>query len=507
MKLKFGLVSILGLLLVGVLFFSWGLQEVPLEQFEGRWYQELGDHLQPEGRFSIQDLILEKKSPELIDLELSLPHYHLFPAKEIRALMQAGKNCLGGMQAASKALEKAWIWQRATCKQQKLPADFFLRQPYIHPSGASYVALSRSFDESIQLPAQSQQALMTLVETLKEGNNYQKYLGENLNSLEAVLNDDAVIEAGAWVFVKTSQSDDRKNYSAFSMLSWNQFFKSQPYTFQFQETDFCLKKLAKGCWVKNPEVDQRRTQITKWGVFALILVIWLVILWALWRQSILKKSEEEKRKFTLQMLTHEIRTPVSSVLLSIENLRAQFDTLPLESQKDLLKLMDEVQRLKRTVESSSAYLKTEESQLATAKIDKQKFSVSAFIEKLKASYAFEVNTSHADFEWEGDLEALEFCLSNLLRNADKHGKAPIVLGLIHEEKNIVFEVKDNGSLQESSLEELAQPFRKSQRSQGLGLGLALVSEVCKKNEWKLALQNQPTRFSIHIPYRPLKGES
>ena len=66
--------------------------------------------------------------------------------------------------------------------------------------------------------------------------------------------------------------------------------------------------------------------------------------------------EEERRKLALQVLTHEFRTPVSSMLLQIERGNRHYSSLTNDMQEVFMRLSGDVYRLQRLTEMSKNYL-------------------------------------------------------------------------------------------------------------------------------------------------------
>ncbi|CFW11397.1 his Kinase A domain protein [Vibrio cholerae HC-46B1] len=58
----------------------------------------------------------------------------------------------------------------------------------------------------------------------------------------------------------------------------------------------------------------------------------------------------------MQLLTHELRTPITSLGFTVESLRSQFDELSPKAQESLWRLMADHQRLAQLSETSSHYL-------------------------------------------------------------------------------------------------------------------------------------------------------
>jgi signal transduction histidine kinase len=73
-------------------------------------------------------------------------------------------------------------------------------------------------------------------------------------------------------------------------------------------------------------------------------------------------QQRRERQFILQLLTHELRTPIASLGLTVEMLRNQFDQLSEDAQDVLWRLLADHQRLSQLTETSKGYLSTDKSE-------------------------------------------------------------------------------------------------------------------------------------------------
>ena len=86
-----------------------------------------------------------------------------------------------------------------------------------------------------------------------------------------------------------------------------------------------------------------------------------------------------------------------------------------------------------------------------------------------------------------DPEWLAVALRNLVENACKHGKPPVVVRARLEGDALVVRVEDAGEL------------GRSKKSDGLGLGLLLVARIAKALKGTLVHEPRPTAFVLRIP--------
>ncbi|WP_276202069.1 sensor histidine kinase [Salinivibrio socompensis] len=127
-------------------------------------------------------------------------------------------------------------------------------------------------------------------------------------------------------------------------------------------------------------------------------------------------QQRRERQFILQLLTHELRTPIASLGLTVEMLRNQFDSLDEGTQDVLWRLLADHQRLNQLTETSKGYLSTDKSE----QFKTQTASLSEWLDNVcdcvEINYTLEEDkTLTLPFYW------LSICLKNLIQNAHQHG--------------------------------------------------------------------------------------
>ncbi|HEY7772633.1 MAG TPA: ATP-binding protein [Marinagarivorans sp.] len=114
---------------------------------------------------------------------------------------------------------------------------------------------------------------------------------------------------------------------------------------------------------------------------------------------------------------------------------------------------------------------------------------------------------------EGNRMRLEQALVNLLRNAIQaapNGQVSIGWQTTPSNKNVIIRVDDSGpGIDQNIADRLFEPFVTSKSgSEGIGLGLAVVSSIAFEHRGRIDYQPSPlggARFSLTLPNRPSKG--
>jgi signal transduction histidine kinase len=98
-----------------------------------------------------------------------------------------------------------------------------------------------------------------------------------------------------------------------------------------------------------------------------------------------------------------------------------------------------------------------------------------------------------------DPEWLGVALRNLVENACRHGKSPVVVRARLEPNSLVIRVEDAGSTPDLSLPRATAAWTRAKESRGLGLGLALVARVANALGGTLEHEPRPTAFVLRLP--------
>lgn len=192
-------------------------------------------------------------------------------------------------------------------------------------------------------------------------------------------------------------------------------------------------------------------------------------------------------------LAHQVRTPLSSAMLYASNLGAA--NLPVATQKRFQsKLMDRLYDLDKQVNDMLLFAKGGDNKVV------KPFTVCELIDEFTPMIETAVKSNQVDYGLEtdnddvvllGNANALASALSNLVMNAIQNaGKAcqiDVFIRAVNGE--IKISVQDNGpGISQELQSKIMEPFFTT-RSQGTGLGLAVVQMVCRAHDGRLELQS------------------
>ncbi len=205
-------------------------------------------------------------------------------------------------------------------------------------------------------------------------------------------------------------------------------------------------------------------------------------------------------------LAHQVRTPLSSAMLYASNLGAP--NLP-SATKDRFqnKLMDRLHDLEKQVNDMLLFAKGGDNKVV------KPFTISELVSEFSPMVETALKNNQIDYHLEveqedtqllGNANAVASALSNLVMNAiqiaGKESQVDVFFRPVNHELKI--SVQDSGPGVPKELHnQIMEPFFTT-RSQGTGLGLAVVQMVCRAHDGRLELiseEGDGACFTICIP--------
>ncbi len=428
--------------------------------------------------------ILQSNYPtKLLAPDSLLPKTSDYPLKDIQQLYSLAKTCRGQLPL-SPLITEPLVFTRAICKGTELTPRWFSRSGLIHPGGGTYAA--RYVDKYPELKTKLAQYMH-----IKERGNEE---GDDLLQSLQNMNDDAInaLIAGASMFIEDGELWLRRGdrYFVFAKKIWRENVAEAGLSYTLtSENKSCFVKRGNICW----DVEDQ-SQIVRISMIILVIAnILLAIGWAVYRWNS-KREELRSRMLVLQILTHELRTPIASLSLTVEGFRREFEHLPESVYDEFRRLCEDTRRLRQLAEASKDYLQSDNQMLATDWVP----SVAEWLEyKIEEEFDNAVILRiNEDVAAKVNVYWLGTCIDNLLRNALKYGVPPVEFNVQTSEEKIVFQVRDSGELTAKDWTSLRKPFVSES---GLGLGLTIVESMVGRMGGKMSLIGPPTTFILEIP--------
>lgn len=233
--------------------------------------------------------------------------------------------------------------------------------------------------------------------------------------------------------------------------------------------------------------------------FALIIIL-LVYVYSIYTIIQQKKFSELQRDF-INNMTHEFKTPLSSILLASEALNKQDlvqDNSKLQTYTSII--INQSHKLNNHIEKILNIAKNDAAGLS---LKPQKILLLPFIQEI----ADTIQHKNKDLSIEIDIEnstsvmADEFhftnIIYNLLDNSIKYCETkPVIIISAHKDsKGLYLKFKDNGmGIPAKNIPHIFEKFyrvhtKRSEEVNGFGLGLFYVKKVVQQHHWKISVEN------------------
>ncbi len=251
------------------------------------------------------------------------------------------------------------------------------------------------------------------------------------------------------------------------------------------------------------------TEIVLSLIFSLIVICCLLyLLYIINRQ----KKIEEIRNDLISNITHEFKTPITTVIAALEGIRSFNKTDDKEkteryldiSERQMAKLQTMVEKLLET-----ATLETDGIKLKRERIDLAPL-LHSVVEKYQLYAGSKVTMTGPAHEIliNGDAFHLENALSNLIDNAIKYGGDLTNIRVVENKDSVEISVEDNGGgihgwHRDRIFEKFYRiPTGNLHNVKGFGIGLFYSKKIIEKHDGQLELvpSDKWTIFKITLPH-------
>ncbi|MCU7937973.1 MAG: HAMP domain-containing protein [gamma proteobacterium symbiont of Bathyaustriella thionipta] len=236
-----------------------------------------------------------------------------------------------------------------------------------------------------------------------------------------------------------------------------------------------------------------------------------------------KLEEQDKlRRDLIANISHDLRTPLASMLGYLEILTLKEDSLDSDDRKKYLKTVSQNgKRLNRLIDNLFELAKFDAREIVP---ELEVFNFSEFIYDVaqkfqnkaeQADISLALQCSQEALLVNADIALIERVLDNLLVNAFNHTIAGGTINIIvsplikdeHSDNQLQIQIKDNGSgISESDLPKIFDRFHQAQnkhhRGKHAGLGLAIVKQIVVLHKQQIHVQSklgEGTQFTFTLP--------
>ncbi|UWX59309.1 HAMP domain-containing histidine kinase [Chryseobacterium oranimense] len=247
---------------------------------------------------------------------------------------------------------------------------------------------------------------------------------------------------------------------------------------------------------------------------AALIIILLVYVYSIYTIIQQKKFSELQRDF-INNMTHEFKTPLSSILLASESLSKQQivqENSRLQTYTSII--INQSYKLNSHIEKILNIAKNDSSGLS---IKPQKIILLPFIQEIADTIKQKNENMTIDLEIESHLSVMadEFhftnIIYNILDNSVKYCEnQPVVrISAYKDSKGLYLKFKDNGmGIPSKNIPHIFEKFyrvpnKKNEEVNGFGLGLFYVKKVVQQHNWKISVENNADKgitITLFFPF-------
>jgi two-component system phosphate regulon sensor histidine kinase PhoR len=223
-----------------------------------------------------------------------------------------------------------------------------------------------------------------------------------------------------------------------------------------------------------------------------------------------KKLSEIQRNF-INNMSHEFRTPLTSIGLASDVLKEEGPGgNPERIRKYSVILEEQIRLLRNKVDK---ILQQAETEHKFFKLNKEKLILAPIIEQAVDEFRpmadhrkgrIEFRNESGDVAIIADKYHLSGILINIVDNALKYTEVPplVIISLREDRWKILLEIEDNGTgIPKRYIRKVFMPFFRVPSGnihnvKGSGLGLSYVKKICDLHRWKIIIKSEPGKGTI-----------
>ncbi len=212
-------------------------------------------------------------------------------------------------------------------------------------------------------------------------------------------------------------------------------------------------------------------------------------------------------KNNLADISHQLKTPLTSMILMLENV-VEDDNMSEEKKKEfILKIVKQTEKMKYLIE---VLLKISRFDACVIDFKKDKIKSSVLIEIVISNLNYLLDEKNININKNFKNDNLLICdkkwqeeaLTNILKNSIENSPADGVIDIKIIDNNFYtsFFIKDNGKgISKKMQKVIFERFKKSESSTGVGIGLNLAKTIIEKDNGIIlinSIENKYTEFEI-----------
>lgn len=226
------------------------------------------------------------------------------------------------------------------------------------------------------------------------------------------------------------------------------------------------------------------------------------------------KEEEQRKNDFISMVSHELKTPLTSINAYLQLLLRKAEKTDDKFLKQAY--AQSLKQVRNMTEMINGFLNVSRLESGKLHIDKTEFNIYDLLEEIKADYKIQYSshklifTSPQSFIVCADRLKLAQVLNNLVGNAVKYSRngTKIYVSLENSENRIRVTVKDEGmGIKSENLTKLFDKYYRVQQEStigGFGIGLYLSAEIIQAHGGKIWAESEfgkGSTFSFELPLK------
>ena len=229
--------------------------------------------------------------------------------------------------------------------------------------------------------------------------------------------------------------------------------------------------------------------------------------------SEIKKENQRKNEF-ISMVSHELKTPLTSALGYIQISKGKLADSP---PRDTVNLLERTEKqLRKITRMINGFLNVSRFETGKMQIDFLEFDMTELMKEIEleardGGTTHQINfTNSGDLKVKGDQDKIGQVIQNFISNALKYSAdgTNVNVNCSRLENNIVVSVTDEGiGINEEDLPRLFERFYRSgdktiENISSFGIGLYLCAEIIKRHKGEIWAENEPkggSTFYFTIP--------
>ena len=202
------------------------------------------------------------------------------------------------------------------------------------------------------------------------------------------------------------------------------------------------------------------------------------------------QEAETIRAETLAELSHDLRTPLARLRLSVEMMKNEDDLKASAARQ--------VEQIDRLIDQFMDYARNAQTEGKTV------FSLSELADEIAEQFGVDADV-RAGISLAGQKEFIRRAIINLIENSQKYGVPPVRLRLYKTPTHAVVEVTDMGAgFDPDDASEMLRPFKRGQHEAqiaGSGLGLTIAHRAAAVNRGEIAFTRlDPKGFAAKLSF-------